>query len=56
MARAYKKTYLNGAMHNLAIMFDCGVRKYGYSIAEFYDNFCLVMYLVNLPMVILDIW
>ena len=39
MARAYKKTYLNGAMHNLAIMFDCGVRKYGYSIAEFYDKF-----------------
>ena len=41
MARAYKKTYLNGAMCNLAVMFDCGVRKYGYSIHEFYDKFLL---------------
>lgn len=39
MARAYKKTYLNGAMRNLAVMMDCGVRKYGYSIGEFYDKF-----------------
>ena len=39
MARAYKKTYLNGAMRNLAVMMDCGVRKYGYSIEEFYDKF-----------------
>lgn len=39
MARAYKKTYLNGAMHNLAVMMDCGVRKYGYPIEEFYDKF-----------------
>lgn len=39
MARAYKKTYLNGAMHNLAVMFDCGVRKYGYSIQDFYEKF-----------------
>jgi len=39
MARAYKKTYLNGAMHNLAVMLDCGVRKYGYSINDFYDEF-----------------
>lgn len=39
MARAYKKTYLNGAMRNLAVMMDCGVRKYGYSIDEFYDKF-----------------
>ena len=39
MARAYKKTYLNGAMHNLAVMMDCGVRKYGYPIKEFYDKF-----------------
>ena len=39
MARAYKKTYLNGAMRNLAVMMDCGVRKYGYSIEEFYENF-----------------
>ena len=39
MARAYKKTYLNGAMHNLAVMMDCGVRKYGYTIGEFYDKF-----------------
>ncbi len=37
MARAYKKTYLNGAMRNLAVMMDCGVRKYGYPIEEFYD-------------------
>ena len=39
MARAYKKTYLNGAMRNLAVMLDCGVRKYGYSIQDFYDKF-----------------
>ena len=39
MARAYKKTYLNGAMHNLAVMMDCGVRKYGYNIGDFYDKF-----------------
>ena len=39
MARAYKKTYLNGAMHNLAVMMDCGVRKYGYPIEEFYQKF-----------------
>ena len=34
MARAYKKTYLNGAMRNLAVMMDCGVNKYGYPIEE----------------------
>ena len=39
MARAYKKTYLNGAMRNLAVMMDCGVRKYGYSIEDFYQKF-----------------
>lgn len=39
MARAYKKTYLSSAMRNLAVMMDCGVRKYGYSIEEFYDKF-----------------
>ena len=39
MARAYKKTYLNGAMRNLAVMMDCGVRKYGYSLEEFYQKF-----------------
>ena len=39
MARAYKKTYLNGAMRNLAVMMDCGVRKYGYPIGEFYLKF-----------------
>ena len=39
MARAYKKTYLNNAMRNLAVMMDCGVRKYGYPIAEFYQKF-----------------
>jgi len=39
MGRAYKKTYLNGAMHNLAVMMDCGVRKYGYPIEEFYQKF-----------------
>ena len=39
MARAYKKTYLNGAMRNLAVMLDCGVRKYGYSIEDFYQKF-----------------
>ena len=39
MARASKKTYLNGAMRNLAVMLDCGVRKYGYPIEEFYQKF-----------------
>lgn len=39
MARAYKKTYLSNAMRNLAVMMDCGVRKYGYSIEEFYNKF-----------------
>ncbi len=39
MARAYKKTYLSGAMRNLAVMLDCGVRKYGYPIQDFYDKF-----------------
>ena len=39
MARAYNKSYLNGAMRNLAVMMDCGVRKYGYSIEEFYQKF-----------------
>ena len=39
MARAYKKTYLNGAMRNLAVMMDCGVRKYSYPIEEFYKKF-----------------
>ena len=39
MSRAYKKTYLNGAMRNLAVMLDCGVRKYGYPIEEFYEKF-----------------
>lgn len=39
MARAYKKTYLNNAMRNLAVMLDCGVHKYGYPIEEFYDKF-----------------
>lgn len=39
MARAYKKTYLNGAMRNLAVMMDCGVRKYGFMIDDFYDRF-----------------
>lgn len=39
MARAYKKTYLNGAMRNLAVMLDCGVRKYGYHIEDFYMMF-----------------
>ena len=29
MARAYKKMYLDEAMCNLAVMMDCGVRKYG---------------------------
>ena len=38
MARAYKKTYLSGAMRNLAVMLDCGVKKYGYSVDEFYDK------------------
>ncbi len=39
MARAYKKTYLESAMRNLAVMMDCGVHKYGYSLEEFYDKF-----------------
>lgn len=39
MARAYKKTYLNSAMRNFAVMMDCGVRKYGYPIEEFYEKF-----------------
>ena len=39
MARAYKKTYLNIAMRNLAVMMDCGVRKYGYPIEDFYQKF-----------------
>ena len=39
MARAYKKTYLNGAMRNLAVMMDCGVRKYGYLVEDFYEKF-----------------
>ena len=26
-------------MRNLAVMMDCGVRKYGYPIEEFYDKF-----------------
>ena len=39
MARAYKKTYLNGAMRNLAVMLDCGVNKYGFSLSVFYDKF-----------------
>ena len=39
MARAYKKMYLDEAMRNLAVMMDCGVRKYGYPIEEFYDRF-----------------
>jgi len=39
MARAYKKTYLNSAMRNLGAMMDCGVRKYGYPIEEFYRMF-----------------
>lgn len=39
MARAYKKTYLNGAMRNMAVMLDCGVNKYGYSLKDFYTLF-----------------
>ena len=39
MARAYKKTYLQGAMRNLAVMLDCGVNKYGFSLSAFYDKF-----------------
>ena len=39
MARAYKKTYLSGAMRNLAVMMDCGMHKYGYYIEEFYKKF-----------------
>ena len=39
MARAYKKMYLRDAMRNLAVMMDCGVRKYGYPIEEFYRMF-----------------
>jgi hypothetical protein len=41
MARAYKKTYLSGAMRNLGVMMYCGVRKYGYPIEEFYQKFLL---------------
>jgi hypothetical protein len=41
MARAYKKMYLNDAMRNLAVMLDCGVRKYGYSIQDFYKKFLM---------------
>ncbi len=41
MARAYKKMYLNDAMRNLAVMLDCGVRKYGYSIQNFYKKFLM---------------
>ena len=39
MARAYKKTFLNNVMCNLAVMMDCGVRKYGYLIEDFYEKF-----------------
>ena len=39
VARAYKKTYLSGAMRNLAVMMDCGVHKYGYRIDDFYERF-----------------
>ena len=31
--------YLQDAMRNLAVMMDCGVRKYGYPIGEFYRRF-----------------
>ena len=31
--------YLDEAMRNLAVMLDCGVRKYGYPIEEFYEKF-----------------
>ena len=31
--------YLDEAMRNLAVMMDCGVRKYGYTIGEFYRRF-----------------
>ena len=31
--------YLDEAMRNLAVMLDCGVRKYGYPIEEFYQKF-----------------
>ena len=31
--------YLQDAMRNLAVMLDCGVRKYGYPIEEFYQKF-----------------
>lgn len=31
--------YLNDAMRNLGVMMDCGVRKYGFTIEEFYDKF-----------------
>lgn len=31
--------YLRDAMRNLAVMLDCGVRKYGYPIGEFYLKF-----------------
>ena len=33
--------YLNDAMRNLAVMLDCGVRKYGYSIQDFYKKFLM---------------
>ena len=33
--------YLEHAMRNLAVMMDCGVNKYGYSIDEFYNKFLL---------------
>ena len=39
MARAYKKTYLKDAMRNLAVMFDCGVNKYGYPLDVFMSCF-----------------
>lgn len=39
MARAYKKTYLKDAMRNLAVMLDCGVNKYDFSLSDFYDKF-----------------
>jgi len=31
--------YLQDAMRNLAVMMDCGVRKYGYPIEDFYQKF-----------------
>ena len=39
MARAYKKTYLNGDIRNLGVMLDCGVRQYAYPISDFYEKF-----------------